>query len=241
MGDEHRGQVDLLVQARQPAAQLLAHLGVEGAEGFVEQQDLRLHRQGASQGDALALAAGKLFRVAVGEPVQLHHVQQLVDLLGDLLLGRALALGLHAQAEGNVVEHGHVAEQGVVLEHEADVAVAHVVLGDVLAVEHDAAHVRGFQAGDDPQQGGLAAAGRAEQRHQLAAVDIQVDLVERLEGVEVLADVADFNAHGGYSSSAFDLRRDRRDSLHCLSRRMHRASTSSRLATLKAATWLYSL
>ncbi|MNT80565.1 hypothetical protein D3C72_2200450 [compost metagenome] len=69
------------------------------------------------------------------------------------------------------------------------------MLRDVLAVENDVAHIRSFQSGDDPQQGGLAAAGGAQQGHQLAAVDIQVDLVERLEGVEVLADVTDFDAH----------------------------------------------
>ncbi|WP_428480693.1 ATP-binding cassette domain-containing protein, partial [Pseudomonas chlororaphis] len=45
-----------MVQPRQPAPQLLAHLGVQGAEGFVQQQHLGLHRQGTGQGDPLALA-----------------------------------------------------------------------------------------------------------------------------------------------------------------------------------------
>lgn len=81
------------MQARQPAAQLLAYLGVEGAEGFVEEQDLRLHRQRAGQGDTLPLAAGELLWIAVGEPVELHHVEQLVDLGLDRGLARPLALG----------------------------------------------------------------------------------------------------------------------------------------------------
>ena len=42
-----------------------------------------------------------------------------------------------AQAEGDVLEHGHVPEQGVVLEHEADVPLADVPARDVLAVEQD--------------------------------------------------------------------------------------------------------
>jgi hypothetical protein len=54
--------VHVVVQAAQPAAQLLAHLGVERAEGLVEQQDLRLDGQRPGQRDALALAAGKLRR-----------------------------------------------------------------------------------------------------------------------------------------------------------------------------------
>ena len=45
--------------------------------------------------------------------------------LGDLRLRRPHALrGRTTQAEGDVVEHAHVAEQGVVLEHEADLALA---------------------------------------------------------------------------------------------------------------------
>ena len=62
-----------LVQLAQPAPQILAHLGVECAEGLVEQQHAGLDRQRARQCDALALAARQLVRVAVGQPVELHH------------------------------------------------------------------------------------------------------------------------------------------------------------------------
>ncbi len=55
------------MQAAQPAAQLLAHLGVERAEGLVEQQHFGLDRQGAGQGHALALAAGELGGIARSE------------------------------------------------------------------------------------------------------------------------------------------------------------------------------
>ncbi len=81
-----------------------------------------------------------------------------MDLLSDPRFVRALALGLHAQAERDVVEHRHVAEQRVMLEHEPDVAITHVVAGHIFAMEHDAAVIRGFQAGNDAQQGGLATA-----------------------------------------------------------------------------------
>ena len=52
--------MQLVVQAAQPAAQLLANLGIERTEGFVEQQHLGLHRERARQGDALALATREL-------------------------------------------------------------------------------------------------------------------------------------------------------------------------------------
>ncbi|SPZ06525.1 Uncharacterised protein [Pseudomonas aeruginosa] len=240
VGDEHRGQVDLLVQARQPAAQLLAYLGVEGAEGFVEEQDLRLHRQRAGQGDTLPLATGELLGIAVGEPVELHHVEQLVDLGLDRGFARPLALGLHAQAEGDVVEHRHVAEQRVVLEDEADVAVAHVVLRDVLAMEHDVAGVRGFQPGDDPQQGGLAAPGGPSRATSSPLWMSRLMLSRALKALKFLLTLR-ISILMVHSSSALLFSRDMRDSLHCLSRRMTSAISSNRLATLKAATWLYSL
>jgi hypothetical protein len=127
----------------------------------------------AGQRDALALTARQLGREAVGQPVQLHQLQQVVHLGTDDLFRRPLAARLHAQAESHVVEHAHVAEQRVVLEHEADVAFAHMGVGGVLAVEQHAAAVRRLEPGDDAQQRGLAAAGRAQQRDQLAGREIE--------------------------------------------------------------------
>ena len=76
VGDEDAREVDLVVQPPQPAAQLLAHLGVERAERLVEQQHPRLDRERARERHALALAARELRRVAVGQPVELHQLQQ---------------------------------------------------------------------------------------------------------------------------------------------------------------------
>ena len=66
--------------------------------------------------------------------------------IGDRLLGRAVLARLDAQAEGDVLEHRHVAEQRVVLEHEADLALAHVAAGGVFAVEQHVAGVGVLQA-----------------------------------------------------------------------------------------------
>src|SRR5918911_192588 len=62
--DEDRRHVDLVVEAAQPGAQLLAHARVERAERLVEQQDLRLDGERAGEGHALALAARELAGVA---------------------------------------------------------------------------------------------------------------------------------------------------------------------------------
>ena len=42
VGDEQAGHVDLVVKFSQPGAKLVANLGVKGAEGLIEQKDLRL-------------------------------------------------------------------------------------------------------------------------------------------------------------------------------------------------------
>ena len=84
VGDEDRGQLHVVVQPAQPAAQFLAHLGVERAERLVEQQHARLDRERARQRHALALAAGELAGIAVAQALELHQAQQLVDLRVDL-------------------------------------------------------------------------------------------------------------------------------------------------------------
>ncbi len=72
---EHRGDVDLLVQLAQPAAQFLAHLGVERAERLVEQEDARLDGERARERHALALPARKLRRIAMAEGPELHQFE----------------------------------------------------------------------------------------------------------------------------------------------------------------------
>ena len=62
---------------------------------------------------------------------------------------------------------------------------------DRLAVEQHAAFGLADEAGHDPQQGRLAAAGRAQQRHQFAAGDIEIDVAHGDEIVESLRDVVE--------------------------------------------------
>ena len=56
--DEDAGDVQVVVQAAQPAAQVLADLGVQRAERLVQQQHLRLHGQRPRQRHPLPLPAG---------------------------------------------------------------------------------------------------------------------------------------------------------------------------------------
>ena len=188
--------MQLVVQLPQPAAQLLAHLGVEGAERLVQQQHLGLHRQGARQGDPLTLTTGELGRIASSHVTELHQIQQLLDPGSDAGFIRPIGTRLDPQAEGHVLEHRHVPEQGIVLEHETDVALAHVEIRGILAADDDVAAVGLLQPGDDPQQCGLAAAGGAEQRHQFTVVKIEVDVGQGRVLIEMLVESLNLNAHG---------------------------------------------
>ncbi|MOA70028.1 hypothetical protein D3C78_1986000 [compost metagenome] len=65
---------------------------------------------------------------------------------------------LDAQAEGHVLEHRHVLEQGIVLKHESDLALTDVHGRGILAREQHAAGIGRLQPRDDAEQRRLAAA-----------------------------------------------------------------------------------
>src|SRR6185437_8578636 len=87
-------------------------------------------------------------------------------------------------------------EQGVVLEHEADMALAGLAQQRVLAIEKDFAGIRPVEAGDDPKQRGLARTGRSKQRQQFTVGHPEIDAIERCERAEFLDEIPDFNGHG---------------------------------------------
>ena len=79
-----------------------------------------------------------------------------------------------------------------------------------------------------------------EQRDQLAGVDAQVDLVDRGEGAEAPADVANFDGHDGLvPGRGYDSRR--RQATRLFSTSVTTASSVSTEATANAAANSYSL
>jgi hypothetical protein len=73
-----------------------------------------------------------------------------------------------------------------VLEDEADAAPLRRHAGDVVAADQHGPGRRRFQPGDDPQQGRLAGAARAQQRGQRAVGDLDRDVLEGHEVAEAL-------------------------------------------------------
>src|ERR671914_1129784 len=97
---------------------LADHLRVERRRRLVEQHQLRLHRQGASDRHTLLLAAGQVGRVVVRLFRNPHPLQQPARPLPGLLAADVLRLD---RPEHDVVEHRHVREQVELLEDHPDV------------------------------------------------------------------------------------------------------------------------
>ena len=190
--DEDGGDAELLLDPADRAAQLLADLGVQRAEGLVEQQHFGPVGERARDRDALLLAAGELGRQALVHALERDQLQE--------LLAPGQAVGpLHApdaQRELDVVRDAHVAEQRVVLEHEADAAVARHDAGDVAPVQGHPAVVDLDQARDRAQERALAAARRAEQHEELALLDLDRDVVDDRQRLIPLGHLVECDGHG---------------------------------------------
>ena len=97
-------------------------------------------------------------------------VEQLADALRDAFL-----VGMsNSQAVPDVGRHGHVREQGIRLEHHADVATVRRGSGDIRAVDPDPPPGRLLEAGNHAQGRGLATAAGTEERDELALVDVRL-------------------------------------------------------------------
>ena len=136
--------------------------GVQCAQGLVQQQDAGLVDQGTDQGYTLGHAAGQLGRIIIPEILQADDLDHVLDLV---LV--ALELALHLQGEGDVLLDSQPGEQGGLLEHHAPVGGGafhfHTVDGDLAGGGMD-------QACNQTQDGGLAAAGGADQADELAGL-----------------------------------------------------------------------
>ena len=65
---------------------------------------------------------------------------------------------------------------------------------DDLAVDRQRARRDVLEPGDQPQQGGLAATRRADEHHEFAGPDIEVDALDHLDGAERFSDIGEANS-----------------------------------------------
>src|SRR5262249_10747772 len=145
---------------------------------------LRVDGERAGEIDALAHAAGELARMVVLESLEADELQELQCALP---FGRADA-PRDLAPDDRVSEHRAPRQKIVVLEHEAAVA-ARTAHG--ASVERHLARAGRLETRDDAQKRGFTAARRADDRNELAAFDREVDVLQRLQFAERLAEMGD--------------------------------------------------
>ena len=156
-----------------------ARLAVERAGGFVAQQQGRLLHDGARDGDALLLAAGKLRGKAV---TQIADADQ-----GQRLLRGQRPLGAD-RAQRHVLAGRQAGDEVVGLKDEADVTAPVegqrplVERRQIGFAEQEAAAGRTIKAADKIEERGLAAAGRTEQDDEVAPRQVEIDAAQGVDG-----------------------------------------------------------
>ena len=187
------------------AGHVLFFFLVHAAHRLIEQQQLRVERQGAAKFDALSQAVGE----AAGRLLaQIFEFEKLDQLLDPGAVRRLLALRQppidkgrqdpgahpHMAAEHDVVEHGHAGKQRDVLKRAGDAErgdAGRPGAGHVPAFEPDRAGVGLVEAADDVEQRGLAGAVRSDDRRQAAAAHRERDVLDRAHAAKMLGHAAD--------------------------------------------------
>ena len=199
-GDEHGEAV--AGEVGEDGEDFGGHAGVEGACGFVEEDALGLHGEGAGDGDALLLAAGEGAGHGVEFVEEADAVEEGAGAGFGLLGGEFQDLD---GGEGDVFEDAEVGEEVEALEDHAEIAAdlaegggAGVGRGlgvKAEAVDGDEAGLEGIEAVQAAEEGGFAAAGGADNDGDLAAIDGEGEGPQDFEGAVTLRDLFSLN-HG---------------------------------------------
>jgi len=158
--DEHNGLARLLPDPLEVDLELVASQRVEGAEGFVHQEERRVVDEGPTEGDTLAHPARQLEGVPPLEALEADG--------GDEGPGAGLVrprvFPPHHELEEHVAQHGAPVEQEIALEDDADVRVGrrHRPALDTYLAPGGLDQARG-----EREQGALAAAARPDDRDEL--------------------------------------------------------------------------
>src|SRR5262249_4430606 len=143
-------------------------------ERLVEQHHVGVEHEAARQRDALLLAAGQLARIAAGERAQAHQIEHPLG-AGTHFLAREAS---HLERKQHVCHRRHVREQRIILEHHADVALIRFAQGEIAPVKLDHAAGGSHKAGDHEKRGRLARAAWPEKGDELAALDVDRNVVD---------------------------------------------------------------
>ncbi len=172
MGDENRRALGTIVDPTELVLHVLSRKGIEGAEGFIEEQYVWLVCKNARECDALLHPAGELVGPFGPEIPQLHEFEVMANPLGTLLRLQTA----HPRTECDVALHGQPGVELRFLENEPPPPVGAVYL--LALVEHDTL-VRLQEPRHEAKDRCLPASGRPDDRHELPALDAKGELLDR--------------------------------------------------------------
>ena len=187
MRHQHHRQPEGVAQPQHQLVEGAGGVRVEAGRGLVQEQQLRVERQRAREGAALAHAAAQRLgqpRPSFGAQADERKPEQRE--LARQRLGQARVL---AQRHHHVLEQAEAAEQRIVLEEHAHAPAQReeLALGRarrVAAEQHHAPGARAVQQQHHAQQRGLARAAAADEGEDLAAAHLEVDAGVHALGAE---------------------------------------------------------
>ncbi len=202
--DDQTGGAGLRVEVDDQLVEVRRTHRIETGVGLVEQQDLRVEHQRAGKAGPLAHTTGDLPRQLLLRAGEADHRHLLED---DLLDLRLALLRVLTQREGDVVVQVLRAEQGAVLEQDAEqladlVQVGLADVADILAVDPDVTTVGHEQPDQVLEEDGLAGAGGPEQHADLTGWQRQGDILPDQRLAEALRQALDldFDTHAAAPS-----------------------------------------
>src|SRR2546421_158989 len=165
-GDDVGGDGELMLADthREPVVALLESRLDEVRQRLVHEEDARVAHDRTPHGDSLALAAGELARLALQQVSEAQCLADTLDTAPDLASRRVP----RPQAEGDVLEDGHVRIERVILEDHGHVAAPRVDIVDDLVADQDLAGRYLLEARHHTQRSRLPASRRADEHHELA-------------------------------------------------------------------------
>src|SRR6266851_6997229 len=181
--DHQNGFVVLADQLIDEGHDFIGALAVQVARGLIAKQESRVRDDGARDGDALFLSAGKLPRIVIHAVGEIDDGESGFHVLAALRLGK---LG-QEQRKLDVLKRREHGDEVVHLENKTDVAGAplrqlaarHV--RNFVTVDGDAARGGHVETTQEIEQRGLAGAAGPHKRDEVTLVDVEIQALENLD------------------------------------------------------------
>ena len=184
--DEQVGELQLVLEVHQQVDDLRLDRDVQRRNRLVPDDQVRIERERPGDADALALAAGELVRIGVHVPAsEPDALEQRRDAILALPAFR-YTVDMHGLADDRAGRHARIERGvGVLEDHLHPLPVGHhrggVEAGNVFVFQPDRALGRLKQLQHRATDGGLAAAGLADETQRLAMFDPEAHAVHGID------------------------------------------------------------